>query len=314
MSDFDGIPKTKVIVEMAPTHSIYGAYTPPTCEFPVPPSLPSTIIISATPQMSSTIGALAEADAIAEKFVKRTKAINMEYHDNKPKSLSYYWYTFGYWVGDHNPFTEYVHASSVEEYLSLPAHRRTLWAMWYKDVIISGGGRHILGSKAEREQIVHILKERYPIQYPLRQWGFFLGCRFRSYWDNLCYFLKPRQKWLKKQIPNEWCDKTHLIPLINFAVVVDFVEGEDAINVTDWEASSEQASQFEKELKDCYDYIKVRRPKLEEEHGNSYPDEETMTGDYHVDYAENNRLEIELDKNDTKYLTWIVVNRDFFWT
>jgi hypothetical protein len=172
----------------------------------------------------------------------------------------------------------------------------------------------ILGKKKDREALVKYMKRKYFIQYPLRQFCWIAKIRLSRYWDEVCYFFNPRQKWIKKQIPNSWCDKTHLIPLINFAIVVDFVENEDALNVTDWEASSAQASQFEKELKDCYDYVKIRRPKLEEDLGNSYPDEEKMTGDYYVDYADHNRLEIEMDKNDTKYLTWIVVNRDFFWT
>jgi hypothetical protein len=39
-----------------------------------------------------------------------------------------------------------------------------------------------------------------------------------------------------------------------------------------------------------------------------------MTGVFEVDYAENTRLEVLINKEDTKYLVWIVTNRDFFWT
>jgi hypothetical protein len=108
-------------------------------------------------------------------------------------------------------------------------------------------------------------------------------------------------------------DKVNLIPDLNFAMVVHFVEGEEALDVTDWDGTSEKHSQFAKELKECYDYIKVRRPALQEQLDNSYPNEETMTGDYNVDYAEHTRLEVLLNKEDTKYLVWIVTNRDYFW-
>ena len=257
------------------------------------------------------------AEEISNLFVKHNKAINMDFHDSKPKDFWYHWYNFTYWLSDNNPFNRYRTITSIEEYDKLPLRRKHTFLFWYNDPMLRGDGRSattILGRKVDREALEKYMKRKYFIQYPLRQFCWITKIRLSRYWDEVRYFFNPRQKWIKNQIPNSWCDKTHLIPLINFAIVVDFVENEDALNVTDWEASSEQASQFEKELKDCYDYVKIRRPKLEEDLGNSYPDEEKMTGDYYVDYADHNRLEIELDKNDTKYLTWIVVNRDFFWT
>ena len=140
-----------------------------------------------------------------------------------------------------------------------------------------------------------------------------MKCKIGRAYDWLRYKLNPSQKWLKKQIPDDWSDKTHLIPELNFAMVVHFVDGEKCFDNTDYEASGENHVKFANDLKDCYDYIKNRRPALQKQHDASYPDEETMTGVYAVDYAELNRLEVLINKEDTKYLVWIVINRDFFW-
>jgi len=37
-------------------------------------------------------------------------------------------------------------------------------------------------------------------------------------------------------------------------------------------------------------------------------------GSYEEKYGEVNRIEQEIENLDTKWLTWIVVNRNFFWT
>lgn len=78
----------------------------------------------------------------------------------------------------------------------------------------------------------------------------------RAY-DWLRYKLNPRQKWLKKQIPDDWSDKVWLITELNFAMVVHFVDGEKCFDNTDYEASGENHAKFANELKDCYDYIKI---------------------------------------------------------
>lgn len=261
------------------------------------------------------------AEAISEIFVKHNHAINMDRIRDLPSTP---WYKRAWfyeiksaikeWNYDHNPFARYKYVKSAEEYISLPWKERSVWYFWYKDALITGNGVRIFGRKKDREAVEDFLRLYHPIQFFLRKKGFALRCKFYNFLDWCSHTWRPRQKWLTKQIPKGWCDKTNLIPMVNFAIVVDFVEGEDALNVTDWEASSQQASDFEKQLKDCYDYIKVRRPALEHALDNSYPDEETMTGEYLVDYADHNRIEIELNKEDTKYLTWIMVNRDFFWT
>jgi hypothetical protein len=248
-----------------------------------------------------------------ELFMKHNKAINM---DAYPGGFSLR-YRVGKWIEDHNPFGGYQHVGSADEYINMPYRQRTVWLFWYKSPIISCNGKRFswpLGSKDDRNKVDAFIKRKFPIQFFIRDVSFSLKCKLSRLRDWISYTLRPRQKWLAKQIPKSWCDKTHLIQLINFAMVVHFIEEEKALDVTDWEASSPQADKFSKELMDCYNYIKVRRPQLEKEHDNSYPTDETRTGVFDVDYAETNRLEVLLDKEDTKYLTWIVINREYFWT
>lgn len=244
------------------------------------------------------------------KDIASTRAINIpEFGDYKP-SL---WYRFKGWFEENNPFGVYLYVGSADEYINAPRKRRTVYWFWYKDVIISSN-RALLGTKKDREKAEAFIKKNFPIQYPLRQFGYKMKVRASKIYDAIRYAINPRQRWLTKQIPKDWCDKVSLIPTLNFAMVVHFVDGEDALAETDWDASSEYHSEFAKQLKDCYDYIKNRRPELQKRFENSYPDEETKTGDYHVDYAEHNKIEEMLENEDTKYLVWIVTNRDFFWT
>ena len=177
-------------------------------------------------------------EAISELFVKHNKAVNMKGFDDKVPTWKDKWWNFQYWVKDNNPFDRYRTVTSIEEYDKLPLRQKHTFLFWYNDPMLRGDGSSatlILGRKKDREALVKYMKRKYFIQYPLRQFGFIAGIRLGRYWDNLCYFLNPRQKWLIKKIPNSWCDKTGLIPIVNFAMVIDFVEGEDALNVTDWE-------------------------------------------------------------------------------
>lgn len=246
-----------------------------------------------------------------ELFMKHNKAINMTgFADYKPSV----WHRASEWIKDHNPFGGYLHVPSAEDYINMPYSKRTVWLFWYKEPLISGDSSWPLGKRSERVRLDDFINKNFPIQWLVRKIAFSFRCKLSRLRDWISNEFNPRQKWLTKQIPKGWCDKTHLIPLVNFAMVVDFIEGEDALGTTDWEGTSDGASKFSKELKDCYDYIKIRRPQLEKEHENSYPDEDARTGIFEIDYAENTRLELLLNKEDTKYLTWIVTNRDYFWT
>jgi hypothetical protein len=197
--------------------------------------------------------------------------------------------------------------------MNMPRKDRTFMYFWYNDAIINDGTR-ILGRKSERDAVDTFLKYKFPFQYCLRENGFKLKVKLSDIWDKIRYAVNPRQKWLTKHIPNSWCDKVTLVRDVNFAMIVHFIEGEKCFEMTDYEGSSEGHVKFARELMECYLYIKTRRPMLEKQFWDSYPNDDEYTGDYYKDYAETNRLEKELEEQDTKWLTWIVTNRGFLWT
>ena len=245
-------------------------------------------------------------------FNKHVRAVKMRAEEHKPS----FWYEFRDWLYWHNQFTTSISGvKTVETYLKMPYHKRHTWLFWYKPVYLAGNGKlnGMFGSKDERDKLETYLTYQYPIQYFLRKHGFALRIKLSRahYW--VCNTLNPRQKWLAKQIPKCWSDKPWLITELNFAMVIHFVDGEKCFENTEYEDGGAH-QKFAEELRDCHDYVKYRRPKLQEEHENSYPNDETMTGDFNVDYAEEIRLESLINREDTKYLTWIVVNRDFLWT
>jgi hypothetical protein len=246
-------------------------------------------------------------------FEQRDHAIRAVKEPSKVHPLRKKWWEFCWWIEENNPFTKFIYVKSAEEYMNMPRKDRTFMYFWYNDAIINDGTR-ILGRKSERDAVDTFLKYKFPFQYCLRENGFKLRVKLSDYWDNICYFFNPRQKWLTKQIPNSWCDKVTLIRDVNFAMIVDFIEGEKCFERTDYEGSSEGHIKFARELMECYLYIKTRRPMLDKMYWDSFPDDDKYTGDYLVDYAETNRLEKEMEEQDTKWLTWIVTNRGYLWT
>jgi hypothetical protein len=182
---------------------------------------------------------------------------------------------------------------------------------WYISPIFNSDGtvQGMFGSQEDRDAADTYLKYRFPLQYYLRENLYY---KISRGYDWLIYAMNPRQKWLTKQIPNEWCDKVTLIVDVNFSMVVHFVEKEECFENTDYYGSSEKHAKFADELRDCYSYIKTERPDLVKQHEDSYP--HIHTGDYNVDYYHTNRLEKLIEDNDTKWLTWIIKNRGFFWT
>ena len=129
-------------------------------------------------------------------------------------------------------------------------------------------------------------------------------------------WLMPRNEWATKIIPNHWSDKTALIPEFLYAAIIDFVEGEDALNTIVWDEKEQN------EILECYNWAKYRRfnfktwidisyPKLESE----FPWNCVETGKtYEELYGEVNRLEKIYEETETKYLTWMIVNRGILWT
>lgn len=255
-----------------------------------------------------------------EKGLSCIKAIKMT--DDILNYRAPIWHRFSKWLEENWPFSAYVIVSSSEEYYDLPWNEKTVWGIFYKEHILHKDDIMDWGSKKHKEEDERIdtFKEyKWPIQYLIRE-------KFRMRWwpryvkdfwyEQIDSRIDPRQAYLTKVIPRTWADKTSLIPEVNFAMVKHFVDkdGEDCFNSTDYEGSSEGHTKFAKELRECYDYITFSRPILQKQLDNSYPDPDTRTGDYHIDYAEHDKLEKMIDECDTKWLVWIVTNRDYFWT
>lgn len=140
-------------------------------------------------------------------------------------------------------------------------------------------------------------------------------------------WFNPRQKWLTNMIPNTWCDKCELVPLLNFAILVDFVESEKGLDqlTIDWNAemkngfiSQEYVDNVMRvygELKQVYDYIKGERPQLQKQHDESYPYFPPSSKlSYEELYGETNRLEKLLHDRDTWALNKIIEHREYLWT
>jgi hypothetical protein len=131
--------------------------------------------------------------------------------------------------------------------------------------------------------------------------------------DYLSIIFKPRQRWIKDHIEyNKWCDKVQLIPDFLFGCVVHLVEEEKWLESIDYEATDHHAK-FAKELQECYDYIKVGRPKLNKDLDEAYKNIPDVV-DYEERYGEVIRIEKELTDLDQKYSIWIVTNKGFMWT
>jgi hypothetical protein len=220
----------------------------------------------------------------------------------------------------HN-FLRKLDASTFEAYLAIPEKDRQYlgwylypYAMEWKRPVFFGSNGDDDGS--EFSKVDAHLKKKYPVQFFLRDTV--IGTiesklsYYRNYWwyRKVSTFFNPRQKWLTKQIPNTWCDKTTLIPQLNFAMIVHFVDVEKCFENTVYDDSPEHIK-FASELKECYNFIKVVLPELEKQRDASYPT--TYTGDYYKDYGELNRLEKIIDEETTKWLVWIVTNRNHFW-
>ncbi len=246
-------------------------------------------------------------------FEQQNQAIRSVKEPSEVHPLRKKWWKLCWWIEENNPFTKFIYVKSAEEYMNMPRKDRTYLYLWYSHAIVNDEHR-ILGRKSERDTIETFLKYRFPVQYFLRENGFKLKVKLSLLWDNVRYFFNPRQKWLTKQIPNSWCDKVSLIKDVNFSMIVHFVEDEKCFENTDYEGSSEGHVKFARELMECYLYIKTRRPMLDKMYWDAFPKDDEYTGDYQKDYGETNRLEKELEEQDTKWLTWIVTNRGFLWT
>ena len=132
-------------------------------------------------------------------------------------------------------------------------------------------------------------------------------------YDKIRCTLKPRQRWIKKHIKyKQWCDKVELIPDFLFGCIVHFVEEEKCFERIDWKASGPQHAKAADELQECYEYITVARPALEQQLDDAY-DNLPEVGSYEEKYADVISTEKAIEDGDKKYMMWIVKNKDYLW-
>jgi hypothetical protein len=157
------------------------------------------------------------------------------------------------------------------------------------------------------------------------------------YYDVIKPIFNPSNKKVRKAVTRKWADVTSLITDVNFAMIKQFYEEEYLLGFVDWENSSEGHKQFEQWLKDTYAYVVYKRPSLEAERDNSYPElkpidewfESELTVDdkgnklysfkddgvpYEVKYKDVIRIEKEIEETDSSILHKMIEYREYFWT
>lgn len=146
----------------------------------------------------------------------------------------------------------------------------------------------------------------------------------RFYRDKVRPIFAPQNVALRKVIPRTWADKTHLIPVWLYATVIDYVEAEKGLECWEYQDEEHIAKKQAPMLKEVYEFAKTGRDELIKAIDDAHPPlpkegiveylNRTEKEPYEVMYAEVIKLEAKLDELDNKYLTWIVLNRELFWT
>ncbi len=177
---------------------------------------------------------------------------------------------------------------------------------------------------SEWNKLDKFLKKEYPIQRFLRdgyrdtaiyqvirhvQWD------LEEFYHDIKFWLFPRRADLKAAIPNGWADLSTIYENVLFAGIIDFVENEKGLERVLWVDNQPGTKNVaaKRKIKEIYQWAKTGRKELEEEISKSYPPLNHKMP-YKEAYGELNRLEKKLEAQDTRYLTWIITNRQLLWT
>ena len=174
------------------------------------------------------------------------------------------------------------------------------------------------GWKAWRKKV----KTEYPIQYFIREEyahiAFSLMHRYRTIKYYIKTFLFPENSTIRNAIPKRNHDLVSIIPLMNFAALMQFKEEADK-SCVDWDAG-EKHKEFKRWLDESALWIKEGKSKLEEELQAAYPKvdmEQIMSApgvDYETTYKEVNRIEDIIAQKEESILLQMISYRDYFWT
>lgn len=155
------------------------------------------------------------------------------------------------------------------------------------------------------------LQDRYAILCPYfwRDLKYKISCLFRH-----------RNQWVIDAIPREWRDKDTVFEEVLFAGIINFVEGEKALETIFWKDNHKA------KIIEIYNWAKTGRHELEKQINDAYPEiqyfdkhgkwnyNSVKSGDYEKLYGEVDRLEKLLDDTNTKHLGWLIENRKILWT
>lgn len=185
---------------------------------------------------------------------------------------------------------------TIKEYLSAPKSRRENKFGFYKEP-----DGYLFDGFDTPCPFNEYWRKNYPIQFFFRETlhSFFrihVMYPIEKFYDSILDHLNPQQKWLTKQIPKSWSDKTALIPDLVFACMIDFVESENGIEHRSWEGREDT----EKELKDAYRWAKMRKRYERYTWETPYP-----RCVFHEELY---------DKMEQKYLQIIIKHHKFLWT
>ena len=157
--------------------------------------------------------------------------------------------------------------------------------------------------------------------------------KIREAFDKICYWLKPRQKWLTSKIPNHWIDKDTLWELCILEGIKHYVEKDNGLGygenwLEDYNFSQndptfpEWQKKTNRETKEKYDLITKTIPHLELQLKSAWdkvpmPNFNNYIKDkntYEETYGEVDKLEAEIDKLKTEIMVWAVTNRHSLWS
>lgn len=189
-----------------------------------------------------------------------------------------------------------MHIYTLEEYLAAPKSRRENKWGFYREP-----DGYLFEGFDKPCPFEEYWRKNYPIQFFFREtlFGLFksnIVYPLERLYDRALDFLNPKQKWLVKQIPKSWSDKTALIPDLVFACLIDFVESENGLEHRSWEGSEE----IEKELRDAYRWAKMRKKYERYSWAPPYPRCVLHEKLYY--------------KMEHKYLHIIIAHHQFLWT
>lgn len=130
-------------------------------------------------------------------------------------------------------------------------------------------------------------------------------------------FFRSSQHWLIKKIPRSYQDKVELIPLILFAILIDFVETEQGLNSLNHDYTEDIAAGYttveylakckarDEELLAAYNFAKVERSLMEAE---------LIKKSYDCDIKEYFKYEHLLHQKEEEAMMTIVKYSKYLWT